>query len=168
MRRTYPFFCEALHQQWELLVQNMLCDLQGLVTGFVHKITDMTIQRRKWSEIKSFMIVMPPSLNAILSIQMKWLCSWIILVKTRKHFTYSSSISIVFFFSFLFFSFLLFFFNNNIHIFLGELFCNVQERTLICLRADFFFFFKYPYKINNSIFEIKCWNRYTCTYEHYN
>ena len=109
------FFCEALHQQWELLVQNMLCDLQGLVTGFVHKITDMTIQRRKWSEIKSFMIVMPPSLNAILSIQMKWLCSWIILVKTRKHFTYSSSISIVFFFSFLFFS--SFFFLTIIYIF---------------------------------------------------
>ena len=137
----------------------MLCDLQGLVTGFVHKITDMTIQRRKWSEIKSFMIAMPPSLNAILSIQMKWLWSWIILVISRKHFTYSSSISIVFFFSFLFFS-SFFFFNNNIHIFLGELFCNVQERTLICLRADFFFFFQYPYKITR----FSKWNAGTDTY----
>ena len=47
MRRTYPFFCEALHQQWELLVQNMLCKLQELVTKFVHKITDMNNPKEK-------------------------------------------------------------------------------------------------------------------------
>ena len=41
------FFCETLHQQWELLVQNMLCDLQELVTKFVHKITDMNNPKEK-------------------------------------------------------------------------------------------------------------------------
>ena len=34
MRRTYPIFCETLHQQLELLVQNTLCDLHKLDTKF--------------------------------------------------------------------------------------------------------------------------------------
>ena len=44
-----------------------------------------------------------------------------------------------------------------IHISLGELFFNVQERTLVCFRVAFvlfvFSFLNIPYKINNSIFE---------------
>ena len=45
--KNVPFFCETLHQQWELLVQNMLCDLQELVTKFVHKITGMNNSKEK-------------------------------------------------------------------------------------------------------------------------
>ena len=43
---TY-FFCETLHQQWESLVQNMQCDLQELVTKFLHKITAMNNPKEK-------------------------------------------------------------------------------------------------------------------------
>ena len=97
---------------------------------------------------------MPPNLNAILSIQMEMALE----LNYSSYFNKTLHLQLIqfycFFFSFRFFlSFFLFFFNIFINI-SGELFFHVQERTLICFRALFLFVFKYPYEINNSIFEI--------------
>ena len=43
-------------KNWELLVQNMLCDLQELVTKFLHKITVMNNPKEKMKWNKSFAI----------------------------------------------------------------------------------------------------------------